>query len=72
MDHNKLWKILKQLGIPDHLICLLRNLYVGQKATEPYMEQLTDSKLGKEYNKVVYCHPVCLTYMQSTLCEMLG
>ena len=35
------------------------------------MEQLT-SKLGKEYDKVVYCHPVYLTYMQSTLCEMLG
>ena len=33
MDHNKLWKILKDLGIPDHLICLLRNLYAGQGAT---------------------------------------
>ena len=33
MDHNKLWKILKELGIPDHLTCLLRNLYVGQEAT---------------------------------------
>ena len=33
MDHNKLWKILKELGIPDHLICLLRNLYAGQEAT---------------------------------------
>ena len=33
MDHNKLWKILKEMGIPDHLTCLLRNLYVGQKAT---------------------------------------
>ena len=33
MDHNKLWKILKEMGIPDHLICLLRNLYAGQKAT---------------------------------------
>ena len=32
-DHNKLWKILKEMGIPDHLICLLRNLYVGQEAT---------------------------------------
>ena len=34
MDHNKLWKILKETGIPDHLTCLLRNLYAGQKATE--------------------------------------
>ena len=33
MDHNKLWKILKEMGIPDHLTCLLRNLYVGQEAT---------------------------------------
>ena len=33
VDHNKLWKILKEMGIPDHLTCLLRNLYVGQEAT---------------------------------------
>ena len=33
VDHNQLWKILKQMGIPDHLTCLLRNLYVGQEAT---------------------------------------
>ena len=33
VDHNKLWKILKEMGIPDHLICLLKNLYVGQEAT---------------------------------------
>ena len=33
MDHNKLWKILKEIGIPDHLTCLLRNLYAGQEAT---------------------------------------
>ena len=33
LDHNKLWKILKEMGIPDHLICLLRNLYAGQEAT---------------------------------------
>ena len=33
MDHNKLWKILKEMGIPDHLTCLLRNVYAGQKAT---------------------------------------
>ena len=39
---------------------------------EPNMEQLTGSKLGKEYDKAVYCHPVYLTYMQSTSCEMLG
>ena len=42
------------MGIPDHLTCLLRNLYVAQ--LEPGMEKLTDLKLGNEYNKVVYCH----------------
>ena len=66
VDHNKLWKILKEMGIPDHLICLLRNLYAGQEATELDMEQQTGSKSGKEYVKAVYCHPACLTYMQST------
>ena len=39
------------MGIPDHLTCLLRNLYIGQEATESDMEQQTGSKLGKEYNK---------------------
>ena len=34
VDHNKLWKILKEMGIPDHLTCLLRNLYAGQEATD--------------------------------------
>ena len=61
----------KEVGIPDHLICLLRNLYTGQEATELDMEQQTGSKLGKEYVKA-YCHPAYLTYMQSTFCEMLG
>ena len=42
VDHNKLWKILKEMGIPDHLTCLLRNLYAGQ--LEPDMEQQTGSK----------------------------
>ena len=44
VDHNKLWKILKEMGIPDHLTCLLRNLYAGQEATELHMEQETGSK----------------------------
>ena len=58
------------MGIPDHLTCLLRNLYAGQQ-WEVDMEQGTGSKLGKEYVKAVYCHPAYLTYMQSTLGEML-
>ena len=49
MDHNKLWKILKEIGITDHLTCLLRNLYVGQEVTEVDIEQQTGSKSGKEY-----------------------
>ena len=62
MDHNKLWKILKETGIPDHLTCLLRNLYAGQEATvRTDMEQWTGSKLGKEYLRTVYCHPAYLT-----------
>ena len=45
VDHNKLWKILKEMGIPDHLTCLLRNLYAGQEATvRTGMEQQTGSK----------------------------
>ena len=43
-DHIKLWKILKEMRIPDHLPCLLRNLYAGQGATELYMEEYTGSK----------------------------
>ena len=61
VDHNKLWKILKEMGILDHLTCLLRNLYAGQEQQfELDMEQQTGSKLGKEYVKAVYCHPAYL------------
>ena len=62
VGHNKLWKILKEMGIPDHLTCLLRNLYAGQEATiRTGHEQQTDSKQEKEYVKAVYCHPAYLT-----------
>ena len=44
MDNKKLWKILKEMGIPDHLTCLLRNLHAGQEATELDMEQQTGSR----------------------------
>ena len=44
VDHNKLWNILKEMGILDHLTCLLRNLYAGQEVTELDMEQQTGSK----------------------------
>ena len=74
--HKELWKILKEMGTPDHLTCLLRNVYAGQEATvrtghglvqfQCICQQWTGSKLGKEYVKAVYCHPAYLTYMQST------
>ena len=72
VDHNKLWKILKEMRIPDYLSWLLENLYAGQEATEPDMEQQTGSKLGKEYIKAVYCHSAYLTSMQSTWCKLPG
>ena len=56
--HNKLWEILQGMGIPDHLTCLLRNLYAGQEATVRSRHGTwPGSKLGKEYNKAVYCNP---------------
>ena len=55
------------MGIPDHLICLLRNLMqVRKQQLEPDMGQYTVPRLGKEYVKAVYCHLAYLTYMQST------
>ena len=49
VDHNKLWKILKEMGIPDHLTCLVRNLSAGQEATVRAGQRPTDwFKLGKE------------------------
>ena len=66
VDHNKLWKILKEMEIPDHLACLLRNLYAGQEATV----RIGGSKLGKEYVKAAYCHLAYLISTQSTSCKM--
>ena len=67
VDYNKLWKILQEVGIPDHLTCFLINLYAGQEATVRTGHGTIEfSKLGKEYVKAVYYHPVYLTYMQST------
>ena len=61
------------MGILDHLICLLIAPYaVKKQQLELDMEQETGSKSGKEYVKAVYCHPVYLTYMQSTSCKMPG
>ena len=68
------WKILQEMGIPNHLICLLRNVYAGQEATVRTEHGTTDwfQIRKEEYVKAVYCHPAYLTYMQSTSCEMPG
>ena len=54
VDHNKLWKILQKMGMPDHLTCLLRNPYVGQEATVRTGHGTTDGfQIGKEYIKYI-------------------
>ena len=65
--HNKLWKILKELGIPDHLTCLLRNLYAGQEATVRMGYGTTDwFQTGKGVHQGCILYTTYLTYMQST------
>ena len=71
--HNKLRKILQEMGIPDHLIYLLRNLCAGQETTVRTAHGTTDwFQIKQEYVKAVYCHPAYLTSMQSTSCKMQG
>ena len=66
VDHNKLWAILKEMGISDHLTCLLRNLYAVQEATVRTGHGTTNwFQIEKGMHQAVYCHPACLTYMQS-------
>ena len=73
MDHNKLWKILKEMGIPDHLTCLLRNLYAGQEATVRTGHGPTDwFQIGKGVRQGCILSPAYLTYMQSISWETLG
>ena len=74
VDHNKLWKFLKEIGIPDHLTCLLRNLYAGQEATVRTGHGKTDwFQIGKGIRQgCIYCHPAYLTSMQSTSWGTLG
>ena len=73
VDHNKLWKILKEMGIPDHLTCLLRKLYVGQEATVRTGHGTTDwYQIGKGVHQGCILLPAYLTYMQIISCEMTG
>ena len=66
VDYNKMWKILKEMEILDHLTCLLRNLYASQEATVRIGHGTDWFQVGKGYIKAVYRHPAYLTYMQST------
>ena len=67
VDHNKLWKIFQEMRIPDHLTCLLRNLYAGQEAIVRTEHGTADwFQIGKGVCQAVYHHPAYLTYMQST------
>ena len=73
VDHNKLQGILKEMGIPDHLTCLLRNQFAGLEATARTGHGTMGwFKMGKEYVKAVCCHSAYLTSIQSTSREMLG
>ena len=73
VDHNKLWKILKEMEIPDTWLASWEIcMQVKKQQLELDMKQHTGSKSGKEYVKAVYCHPDYLTYTQSTSCEMPG
>ena len=73
MDHKKLWKILKEMRIPDHLSCLLRNLYASQEATVRTRHETMDwFQIGKEVRQGCILSPCLLTYMQITSCEIPG
>ena len=66
VDHNKLWKILKKMGIPDHLTCLLRNLYAGQEATVGTGHGTTDwFQIGQGVRQGCILSPCLFIYMQS-------
>ena len=72
VDHNKLWKILQEMEIPDRLTCLLIDLDAGQEATIRTRHGTKDwFQTGKEYIKAVYCHPAYLNYMQGASYKMM-
>ena len=73
VDHNKLWKIPKEIGIPEHLTCLLRNLYAGQEVIVRTGHETTDwFQIGKRVCQGCVLSPCLFNYMQSTPCEMPG
>ena len=66
VDHYKMRKILKEMGVPEHIICLLKNLYAGPEATVRTKYRRDYFNIGKGFDKVVYCHPAYLSSVQST------
>ena len=73
VDHNKLWKILKEMGIPDHLICLLRNLYAGQEATVRARHGTTDwFQIGKGVRQGCILSPCLFNLYAEYIMRMLG
>ena len=71
VDNNKLWKIIKEVEMPYHLTCLLRNLYVGQEATVRTLYWTIDwFKIGKGVHQGCLFLPIYLSSMQSTSCEI--
>ena len=71
--HSKLWKVLKEMGIPDHFTCFLRNLYAGQEATVRTRNRKTDLfQIGEGVRQSCALTPCLLTYMTSSLCKMPG
>ena len=73
VDHNKLWKILQEMGIPDRLTCLLRNLYAGQEAAVRTGHGTTDwFQIGKGVHQGCILSPCLFNLMQSTSCKMPG
>ena len=73
VDHNELWKILKEMGIPDHLTCLLRNLYAGQEATARTGHATTDwFQIGKGVCQGCILSPCLFNLYEEYICEMPG
>ena len=73
VGHNRLWETLKEMGTPDHLTCLLRDLHEGQEAAvRTWNDRLVPDQERSTYIKAVCCHPAYLACMQSTSCEMPG
>ena len=73
MDHNKLWKILQEMGIPNHLICLLRNLYAVQEATVRTLRGTTDwFQIGKGVHKGCILSPCLFNFYAEYIMRKTG